>query len=104
MTKAERQAVAAINPNLVAAVPYGTLELGLQAAIHLLEREARNEKNAGELADARDDQITARSCAVNALGYRKGIDLLKEQMARLKAGAGSEVEGRRMPLFDKSKI
>lgn len=104
MTKAERKAVAAINPNLVAAVPYGMLEPGLQAAIHLLEREARNEVSEGELADARDDQITARSCAVNVMGYRKSIDLLKEQMTRLKAGVGGDVEGKQMPLFDKSKI
>jgi hypothetical protein len=39
-----RDAVAAVDTNLAAAMPYGVLEPGLKAAIDLLTREAFNEK------------------------------------------------------------
>ena len=83
-------AVAAVNPNLAAAMPYGVLEPGLKAAIDLLTREALNEKNAGELADGRDAAIEALEHAHHYQAYMTAIELLQEQMARLKSSVAND--------------
>jgi hypothetical protein len=88
----ELEAVAAANPNLVAATPYGVLEPGLKAAIDLLTREALNEKSSGEQADARDHTVTALECAHRFQAYQTAIELLTEQMARLMRPVGDKSE------------
>ena len=70
------------------ALSYGVLEPGLQASIDLLTREALNEKNAGELADGRDAAIEALEHAHHFQAYQTAIDLLTEQMERLKRPVG----------------
>jgi len=69
---------------------YGVLEPGLQAAIHLLDRERRNEVRAGEAADAQDLSTKAQTHVVNAMGYKLAIDLLTEQVERLRVMASVE--------------
>jgi len=64
---------------------YGILEPGLQAAIDLLEREARNEESNSAIADGRDDEVDAKTCAHHAWAYRQAIKLLVEQRGRLAA-------------------
>ena len=67
-------------------VSYGALEPGLRAAIDLLEREAKNETSAGEIADAREDGAEALKHAHNARAYALAQLLLCEQMVRLSQG------------------
>jgi NAD(P)H-dependent FMN reductase len=81
-------AVAAVDPNLEAAMPYGVLEPGLKAAIDLLEREAQNEKSAMYLADTRGSATTALAHEHHYQAYQTAIELLQEQMERLKRPVG----------------
>ena len=64
---------------------YETLEPGLQAAMELLEREARNEESNSSIADGKDDEVDAKTCAHYAWAYRQAIKLLQEQRSRLSA-------------------
>jgi len=79
MKEIDQVMVAAIDTNLIAAVPYGVLEPGLKAALDLLERERRNEVS---MSDA------SYYHAHNAKAYQLAQKLLKEQMERLKKGVG----------------
>lgn len=87
MNAMDQLMVAAIDTNLVAAVPYGVLEPGLKAALDLLERERRNEVCMSGTADGMDN-TTAYYHAHNAKAYQLAKDLLQEQMERLKRGVG----------------
>jgi len=64
---------------------YETLEPGLQAAMDLLEWEARNEESNSSIADGKDDEVDAKTCAHYAWAYRQAIKLLQEQRSRLSA-------------------
>jgi len=68
------------------ALSYGVLEPGFQAAIDLLKREALNEKSAGEIAEGKDAIAAAMEHAHHYQAYLTAIELLQEQMARLKGG------------------
>lgn len=81
--------VAAIDTNLIAAVPYGVLEPGLKAALDLLERERRNEVSMSGVLDAEDETAAAHYHAHNAKAYQLAQELLKEQMERLKQGVSA---------------
>jgi hypothetical protein len=72
---------------MLSPVTYRMLEPGMQAAIDLLDRELCNEKSAGEAEERQGRYVTARIHAINAVGYRAGISLLREQMGRLARGA-----------------
>jgi hypothetical protein len=71
---------------------YAKLEPGLQAAIDLLTREAMNEQSAGQVAEARDRMVTALEHAHHYQAYMTAVELLQEQMARLKpVDIGTEI-------------
>lgn len=66
---------------------FTVLEPGLQAAIDLLKREALNEKSAGEIAEGKDAIAAAMEHAHHYQAYMTAIELLVEQIRRLRRGA-----------------
>ena len=72
------------------ALSYGVLEPGLQASIDLLTREALNEKSAGEIAEGKDAIAVAMEHAHHYQAYMTAIELLQEQMARLKSSVAND--------------
>ena len=67
---------------------WGVLAPGMQAAIDLLTREADTERVAGDIAEGKDLIAEAMEHAHHFQAYHTAIELLTEQMERLKKPVG----------------